>query len=45
VGSTDKRSVRSFAVPHIPHNDVVLPEEIQASVAWAWPPAKTRWSP
>lgn len=29
VGSTDKRSVRSFAVPHIPHNDVVLPEEIQ----------------
>jgi len=29
VGTTDKRSVRSFAVPHIPHNDVVLPEEIQ----------------
>ena len=29
VGSTDQRSVRSFAVPHIPHNDVVLPEEIQ----------------
>ena len=29
VGNTDKRSVRSFAVPHIPHNDVVLPEEIQ----------------
>jgi len=28
VGTTDKRSVRSFAVPHIPHNDVVLPEEI-----------------
>ncbi len=29
VGSTDKREVRSFAVPHIPHNDVVLPEEVQ----------------
>ena len=29
VGTTDKRKVRSFAVPHIPHNDVVLPEEIQ----------------
>ena len=29
VGATDRRSVRSFAVPHIPHNDVVLPEEVQ----------------
>jgi len=29
VGTTDKRGVRSFAVPHIPHNDVVLPEEVQ----------------
>lgn len=29
VGTSDRRSVRSFAVPHIPHNDVVLPEEIQ----------------
>lgn len=28
VGTTDKREVRSFAVPHIPHNDVVLPEEV-----------------
>jgi len=43
VGTTDKREVRSFAVPHIPHNDVVLPEEIQAFVAWAWRPVKTRW--
>ncbi|MEA1052356.1 major capsid protein [Lamprobacter modestohalophilus] len=29
VGSSDARKVRSFAVPHIPHNDVLLPEEIQ----------------
>lgn len=29
VGMTDRREVRSFAVPHIPHNDVVLPEEVQ----------------
>lgn len=28
VGATDRREVRSFAVPHIPHNDVVLPEEV-----------------
>ena len=28
VGTIDKREVRSFAVPHIPHNDVVLPEEV-----------------
>lgn len=28
VGTTDKREVRSFSVPHIPHNDVVLPEEV-----------------
>lgn len=29
MGTTDKRKVRSFVVPHIPHNDVVLPEEVQ----------------
>lgn len=29
VGTSDFRTVRSFTVPHIPHNDVVLPEEIQ----------------
>lgn len=28
VGTSDKREVRSFSVPHIPHNDVVLPEEV-----------------
>lgn len=28
VGTSDKRKVRSFAVPHIPHNDVILPEEV-----------------
>ena len=29
VGSPETASMRSFTVPHIPHNDVVLPEEVQ----------------
>ncbi|MCL4556810.1 MAG: major capsid protein, partial [Gammaproteobacteria bacterium] len=29
VGSNDMRSMRAFVVPHIPHNDVLLPEEVQ----------------
>ena len=29
MGSRDRPKVRSFVVPHIPHNDVLLPEEIQ----------------
>jgi hypothetical protein len=29
VGTRAKRSLRSFVVPHIPHDDVVLPEEVQ----------------
>ncbi|PIQ13889.1 MAG: major capsid protein E [Hydrogenophilales bacterium CG_4_9_14_3_um_filter_59_35] len=29
VGVRDKRKMRSFIVPHIPHDDVVLPEEVQ----------------
>ncbi|MCW7542101.1 major capsid protein, partial [Aquabacterium sp. A7-Y] len=29
VGKRGKRAVRSFVVPHIPHDDVVLPEEVQ----------------
>jgi len=29
VGERGKRTVRSFVVPHIPHDDVVLPEEVQ----------------
>lgn len=29
VGTQGKRKVRSFIVPHIPHDDVVLPEEVQ----------------
>jgi hypothetical protein len=29
VGTQSKRKVRSFIVPHIPHDDVVLPEEVQ----------------
>jgi len=29
VGKRGKRKLRSFSVPHIPHDDVVLPEEVQ----------------
>ena len=29
VGTRAKRKVRSFVIPHIPHDDVVLPEEVQ----------------
>ncbi|MBF0213047.1 MAG: major capsid protein [Magnetococcales bacterium] len=29
VGTRGKRTMRSFVIPHIPHDDVVLPEEVQ----------------
>ena len=29
TGTIGKRKVRSFQIPHIPHNDVVLPSEVQ----------------
>jgi len=29
LGARGKRKLRSFTVPHIPHDDVVLPEEVQ----------------
>ncbi len=29
VGTQGKRKVRSFVIPHIPHDDTVLPEEVQ----------------
>jgi hypothetical protein len=29
VGVRGKRKMRSFTIPHIPHDDVVLPEEVQ----------------
>ncbi|MCB2021920.1 MAG: major capsid protein [Burkholderiaceae bacterium] len=29
VGRRGKRTLRSFVVPHIPHDDVVLPDEVQ----------------
>jgi hypothetical protein len=29
VGERGKRKLRSFVIPHIPHDDVVLPEEVQ----------------
>ncbi|MBC6686693.1 major capsid protein, partial [Wolbachia pipientis] len=28
-GKRGKRKVRTFTIPHIPHDDVVLPEEVQ----------------
>ena len=28
VGTRGKRTLRSFVIPHIPHDDVVLPEEV-----------------
>src|SRR5262245_20071519 len=29
VGNIGKREVRSFVIPHIPHEDAVMPEEVQ----------------
>lgn len=29
VGNRGQRKIRSFVIPHIPHDDVVLPEEVQ----------------
>lgn len=29
VGDRDSRAMRSFTVPHIPHDDVILPDDIQ----------------
>ena len=29
LGESDTRTLRSFSIPHIPHDDVVTPEEIQ----------------
>lgn len=29
VGTRGKRKVRSFTIPHIPHDDVILPQEVQ----------------
>ncbi len=29
VGKRGKRKIRTFTIPHIPHDDVVLPEEVQ----------------
>ena len=28
-GNTSKRKIRSFVIPHIPHEDAVMPEEVQ----------------
>ncbi len=29
TGKSGKRKVRSFVIPHIPHDDVILPDEVQ----------------
>jgi hypothetical protein len=29
IAGSEKRKMRSFTIPHIPHDDVVLPEEVQ----------------
>lgn len=29
MGQRDKRSMRSFSIPHIPHDDVITPQDIQ----------------
>lgn len=29
VGASGKRELRAFTIPHIPHNDTVMPEEVQ----------------
>ncbi|GHU19497.1 minor capsid protein E [Alphaproteobacteria bacterium] len=29
LGTQGKRKMRSFTIPHIPHDDVILPEEVQ----------------
>ncbi len=34
VGKRGKRKIRTFTIPHIPHDDVVLPEEVQGMRAF-----------
>lgn len=34
VGIRGKRSTREFVIPHIPHDDVILPEEVQDTRAF-----------
>lgn len=29
VGNRDSRTLRAFVIPHIPHNDVIIPDDIQ----------------
>ena len=36
VGERGKRKLRSFNIPHIPHDDVVLPEEVQGIRAFGF---------
>lgn len=42
VGKRGKRNLRSFVVPHIPHDDVVLPEEVQGIRAFGRKPRPRR---
>jgi hypothetical protein len=43
VGVRGKRKVRSFVIPHIPHDDVVLPEEVQGIRAFGSGRNCRRW--
>jgi hypothetical protein len=40
LGTQGKRRVRSFIIPHIPHDDVVLPEEVPVSYTHLTLPTK-----
>ena len=44
VGTTDKRSVRSFAVPTSRTTTWCCPRKFRASGAWVWLLVKIRWS-
>ena len=44
VGTREQRSMRSFALPWIPHDDVVLPATFKACLHWAFRTLQTRWS-
>ena len=35
LGTPEKRKLKSFVVPHIPHNDAVLATDVQNMIAWA----------
>ncbi len=44
VGNREARAMRSFALPWIPHDDVILPPTSRGSPRWASPMRPIRWS-